>query len=466
MALHLLHYADLEVAHDDPDQIGKLSGLINELRTSETIVCGSGDNIGPGVLSMISQGRQSLDFFRAVEADFDTFGNHDFDHGIEPLLDVVEDSPQTWACANAVFDENRFGSNRGVIPWKVIEKGDDKIGMIGVSHPNTAEINPNASPVEFSDPIPAVESAVNELREKEVDWIVVLSHLGEDSQLARQTDVDVILGGHYHDPLVEHIEGTLICRPGGTARNLLEVCVNEQAEATLHDIPNAATDTTLTSKLRERREVEGLDKIVGVVEEPIICDMMACKRGESRIGNLITDAFRWKTDAEIAITSGGGFRRRPPLSGEVTAFDLVSVIPYRNNLLVVELEGTELKRTLRDLSLHDSPADTPDWDFGHISGGSLVWDDAVGELRSAKIDNLPVKPDQTYELATTEFNINNNELFPALKSGDVVRNGGLIHEAVIEYAETVDQYPNTTGRINRPALNESDIPERDWPHSP
>jgi 2',3'-cyclic-nucleotide 2'-phosphodiesterase (5'-nucleotidase family) len=226
MALHLLHYADLEVAHDDPEQIGKLSGLVNELSTSETIVCGSGDNIGPSVLSMISQGKQSLDFFQAVDADFDTFGNHDFDHGIEPLLDIVEDSPQTWACANAIFDETRFSNNQEVVPWKVMKKGDDQIGIIGVSHPNTAEINPNASPVEFRDPIPAIESAVNELREREVDWIVVLSHLGEDSQVARQTDVDVILGGHYHDPLVEHTEGTLICRPGGTARNLLEVCVN------------------------------------------------------------------------------------------------------------------------------------------------------------------------------------------------------------------------------------------------
>ena len=466
MTLHVLHYADLEVAHDSPERIGRLSGLINELSTSETIVCGSGDNIGPSVLSMISQGQQSLDFFQAVDADFDTFGNHDFDYGIEPLLDVVEDSPQTWLSTNTLLEKRQFGDNQGVVPWKVMEKGDDQIGIIGVAHPNTAEINPNADPVEFRDPIPAIESAVTELRKKGVDWIVVLSHLGDDSQIAHQTDVDVILGGHYHEPLIKHIDGTLICRPGGTARNLLEVCVTDQSEAILHDISEALEDTTLTSKLRERREAEGLDKIVGVVEEPIICDMMACKRGESRIGNLITDAFRWKTGADIAITSGGGFRRRPPLSGKVTAFDLVSIIPYENDLLVIEIGETKLKQALRNLSLSDSPADTPDWDFGHISGGSLVWDDTTGELYSAKIDDALITADQTYELVTTEFNVGNNELFPALKSGDVVRDGGPVHEAIIEYAETVDEYPNVTGRIHRPTLDESDIPERDWPHSP
>ena len=94
MSLRLLHYADLENAYDDPGRIGRLAGLIDNLRDEKTIVCGSGDNTGPGVLSLLTQRRQSLDFFHAVEPDVETFGNHEFDHGTDALLEVVSDSPQ------------------------------------------------------------------------------------------------------------------------------------------------------------------------------------------------------------------------------------------------------------------------------------------------------------------------------------------------------------------------------------
>ena len=101
MALCVLHYADIEAAHDDPERIGRLAGLIDELRDGETLVCGGGDNTGPGVLSVVTEGRQSLEFFRTVEPDAETLGNHDFDHGVDALLSVVADAPQPWLCANA-----------------------------------------------------------------------------------------------------------------------------------------------------------------------------------------------------------------------------------------------------------------------------------------------------------------------------------------------------------------------------
>jgi 2',3'-cyclic-nucleotide 2'-phosphodiesterase (5'-nucleotidase family) len=101
VALRLLHYADLERAHDDPERLGRLAGLLVELRDEETVVTGGGDDTGPGVLSVVTEGRGSLAFFRAVDPDVETFGNHDFDHGHDPLLDVVAAFPGTWLCANA-----------------------------------------------------------------------------------------------------------------------------------------------------------------------------------------------------------------------------------------------------------------------------------------------------------------------------------------------------------------------------
>jgi 2',3'-cyclic-nucleotide 2'-phosphodiesterase (5'-nucleotidase family) len=138
MALRFLHYADLEAAYDDPEQIGRLVGRIEQLRTGETIVCGGGDNTGPAVLSLVTRGRQAIDFFRAAEPDVETFGNHDFDHGVEALRAVVGDSPQTWVCANAFSGGTRFAAAEGAVPWTVVEAGVTASGSSASRTPRPA----------------------------------------------------------------------------------------------------------------------------------------------------------------------------------------------------------------------------------------------------------------------------------------------------------------------------------------
>jgi 2',3'-cyclic-nucleotide 2'-phosphodiesterase (5'-nucleotidase family) len=467
MGLRVLHYADVEVAYDDPERIGRLAGLVGELRDEDTVVSGAGDNVGPGVLSLVTRGRQALDYFRAVDADVDTFGNHDFDHGVDALLDVVDDSPQTWVCANAFRDGERFAAAEGSTPWTVVETETYRVGVVGVAHPETADINPNAADVRFAEPTQATRAGVEALRERDVDRIVVLSHLGDDTELARNVDVDVILGAHDHETLVERVDGTLVCRPGGTGRYLLDVSFDgEQATATHHDVADAPLDATAADALRERLDATGLAETVATPEEPIVCDMLACKRGESRLGNLITDAYRWKTGADVGLNSGGGFRRREPLAGDVTAFDLVSVTPYDSDLLVVRVDGETLMATLRQLALVEAPDDVPRWHFGHVSGAEVVWDDATEELRGVRVDGDPVDSASTYDVVTSEFFVANDELFPSFGPNDVVERCGLQYEAVVEYVRETGLDPELEGRISRPTLPADAIPERDWPNSP
>jgi len=466
MALRLLQYADLEAAYDDPDHVGRLVGLIDRLRDAETVVCGAGDDTGPGVLSMVTEGRQTLDFFEAVAHDVETFGNHDFDHGLDALRSVVDDSPGTWVCANAALDGDRFASDEGAVPWTVVGAGDLRVGVVGVAHPETADINPNAAPVQFTDPVSAVERGVAALRDRGVDRLVVVSHCGDDAPLARAADVDVVLGGHDHERRVDRVDGTLVCRPGGTGRFVLEVSFDgDDPTATHHAVDDAPRDAAVVEALRDRIDAAGLGDVVGTVDDPVVCDLLACKRGESRIGNLIADAYRWRSGADVAVNSGGGFRRRPPLAGDVTAFDLVGVTPYDADVVVVRVDGEGLRATLRDLALVDAPDDLPIWQFGHVGGASVVWDDAAAALRSARVGGERIDPSATYDVATSEFFLA-SDLFPAFGPDDVVSRHGPQYEAVVDYARETDLDADLDGRIRRPTLDPDDVPARDWPHSP
>jgi 2',3'-cyclic-nucleotide 2'-phosphodiesterase (5'-nucleotidase family) len=219
----VLHYADLESAYDDPERIGRLAGLVRSRRDGETIVVGSGDNTGPGVLALKTNGRQSLDFFRAVDPDAETFGNHEFDYEPETTRGLVRESPQTWVCANAFDGDEPFAVEEGVVPWTVVGTTSSQVGVFGVASPDTGDISPPAASLSFTDPIDAARDAVAALRERDVDRVLGLSHCGDDDDLAAAIEADAICGGHYHEPREDVVAGTLVVRPGTSGEHLVEV---------------------------------------------------------------------------------------------------------------------------------------------------------------------------------------------------------------------------------------------------
>lgn len=467
MSFRILNYSDLELALDEPTKIAKLSGLIGNLRDEQTIICGSGDNTAPGVLSLVTNGEQAIKFFQAVEPDVETIGNHDFDRGEATLRRVIKNSPQTWLCSNAYYNGTRFAEKQGVTPYRLLQKGQKTIGLIGAAHPETDHINPKASSVRFTNPLSEIQDCLEELRALGTDYDVVVAHMGELTELAEQLDVDVILGGHDHDPHAEEISGTMVCRSGGTARYLLEIEVQpDEISATHHPVDAGPEDRTVKSEVQRLIESAGLNEVVGTVDEPVICDLQACKAAESRIGNLITDAYRWKTGADVAINSGGGFRRRPPLENEVTAFELVSITPYDSRLAVAELDGSKLTLVLEQLSLSETPEDLPEWDFGHVSGAQIVWDDSNMELLSARVDNQPIEEAETYTVVSSVFFFDSNHLFPALEHEDIKRINGPQYKAVLEYVKQEGLSAEVEGRVERPNLDPESIPPREWPYSP
>ncbi|WP_435364200.1 bifunctional metallophosphatase/5'-nucleotidase [Haloarchaeobius sp. DYHT-AS-18] len=459
MPLRILHYADVERATDDPQTLGRLVGLIHSLRDEETLVVGSGDNFAPGVLSLVTKGRQVLDFYEAVQPDADTFGNHDFDHGLEVTRDVVRDAPMPFVCAN-VFDgdgddADRFASEHGTVPWLVAEAGEHRVGLVGVTTPDTPDMNPKATSLDFRDPVDAAAHAVDAVRERDVDHVVVLSHLGSgDDLLAEALDVDCILGGHAHRERIDTVDGTLVVRPGATASGLGEVVFDGRPRAYRHPLRDAPVHEGVVEALETRRKAAGLTDVVDTVDDPIRVTRSASKQGESRLGNLVTDAYRWVAQSDVAVHSTGGLRPGDDLAGEVTAADLVGLCPFDNELVLVSLTGEQLRRTVANLGLvqYDSADIESHW-FGHVSGLALVWDDERRAARSIAVAGEPVDDDGTYTLATSEYYVESSHLFDAFGPEDVTERLGPQYEAIVDYCRTNGVAASVEGRIKRPLLD-------------
>ncbi|PSP76342.1 bifunctional metallophosphatase/5'-nucleotidase [Halobacteriales archaeon QS_1_68_20] len=447
MSPRLLHYSDVENAYDDPERIGRLAGRIRELDGEDVLLAGTGDNTSPGVLALVTEGEQALDFFAAVEPDVSTFGNHDFDYGPERATELVAASPQIWVTANVRWNGERFGATAGTEPWTTLAVDGATVGVTGVTTDRTASINPMAGDLTFTDPVEAASEAVAELRDQGVDYVVVLSHLGTgDEELARAVDADVVLGGHVPTALIETVDGTLLTRPGDGGRGVIEVDPGA-GSATRHPVADAPSDASVGRALRERAAEAGLDETVATVDEPIARDESALFEGESRVGNLVADAYRWATGADVALQNSGGIRSGDPLVGEVTVADLLSLVPFEEPVSVAELTGAELRTVLAEGANGALGFAEPDWWHAHVGGVEFVYDRGAGEVRDLRVGGEPVDPDATYTLATSDYLFYTDDEFPTLDEHHRERRHGVQYDVLVEYARETGLATSLEGRV-------------------
>ena len=453
--MRLVQYSDVENAHDDPERIGRLAGTIRSLDGDRTLVCGTGDDLAPGVLPLVSRGEIALSFFAAVSPAVETLGNHDFDFGPDRTAELIDRSPQRWLSANVRRDGEPFP---GVEPWGIERVGGERVGFFGLTDPTTPTIGGPEDGVRFSDPIPAARRAIDALRERRVDHVVALSHLGRgDDRLAAACDVDVILGGHVHSERVERVEGTILTRPGNGGETVLDIDLSE-GTVSRHDVADGPVDAELAAAYRDRLAAAGLDEVVGRVEEPIRRGQRAAFGGESRIGNFVADAYRWAAERAVGadppvvgLQNSGGIRTGPPLSGAVTTADLVGVVPFDEPLIVADLAGEELRAVLSEGG--DTPGfGEPTWWHAHVSGVRLAYDHAEDRLVEATVDGEPIDDGRRYRLAASAFLLHTDVEFPTLTESHVVERLQTQYDVLIEYAETVGVDPAIEGRIDRRGL--------------
>ncbi|QLG26688.1 5'-nucleotidase C-terminal domain-containing protein [Halorarum halophilum] len=466
--VRLLHYSDIENVYDDPERAGRLAACISDLHGPDALVVGTGDNTAPGVLALVARGRQALEFFTAIDATVETFGNHDFDFGPDATRELVADSPQTWVSTN-VYDgpgevpevplgadsgdelDSVFGAAEGVVPWTVETVAGADVGVFGVTDPATDSLNPMAADLAFTDPYEAAERAAGLLRSEGVDHVVAASHLGGgDDELARRADVDLVLGGHVHTERAEEVDGVLCTRPGVNGEAVLEIeLTGDGATATRHDPSDWSPNERLADALRERMHAAGLDQVVGHVDEPIERTEGTIHGGESRVGNLVADAYRYAADADVGLQNAGGIRLGDDLAGDVTLADLISTVPFEEPVVTVELTGAELLDAFRQMSAAVVDFGEPHWWHGHVSGAEIVWDDSERELLEARVAGEPVDPDGTYRVATPEYLLHSDHEFPAIEERHRAAEHGIQHDVLAEYIRDHGLDARIEGRIRR-----------------
>ena len=161
----------------------------------------------------------------AMGYDIFILGNHEFNFGMTALDEILKDIKAKILTANFYYKDS---GKRYVEPTTIIEKDGVKLGIIGLSTPMSAKFEEdtgNLKDMKFSSPTEETKEQIKALKEKGVDAIVVLAHMGIENEnnipdtgvadLINNVDgIDVIIAGHMHKNVSsETIKETVITEP-------------------------------------------------------------------------------------------------------------------------------------------------------------------------------------------------------------------------------------------------------------
>lgn len=441
------------------------STLINQIRREvkrsggQTLLLDGGDvNTGVPQSDMLEA---KPDFLGMAKIGYNAMavGNHEFDH----RLNVIR-KQESWAgfpflSAN-IYDQKT--KSRVFKPYVVENVNGLKVAIIGLTTTDTPVKSKYGleEGVEFRDPIREAADLVPVLK-KENQLVVAVTHMGHfsngnhgldapgDVTLARSVNgIDVIVGGHTQLPLFEPDvqNGTLILQAYEWGKYLgrldLEYHDGKMKMISYKLIPinhkdskeKIADDESMIDLLKPFKESGDKSLLfkVGETEEKLMGDREIVRSQETNLGNLVAESYRAKFDADIGLTNSGGIRDSIP-AGVITYESVLTVLPFSNDIVTVEIKGTDLRHYLSKVLDQSIPGNGG---FPQFSGLEATYSKKTKKFSKLVIANRPFDPKKTYKIALSSFLVGGGDKYPNIKNLDVKTFGYMDAALFREYLET------------------------------
>ena len=288
--------------------------------------------------------------------------------------------------------------------------------------------------------------------------------------MMRRGGVDLLLSGHDHDMRIDVGRDSTFVESGSQAEfvTVIEVVmdtvegrrgprfvwepgfrvVNTRTVAPDPDV-KAAVDRYL-----ERLSTE-LDIEIGTTDVELDSRRAVVRTGEAAIGNLIADAMRAATGADIAITNGGGIRGNTVYAPGTTLRrrDIQTELPFGNKTIVLQVSGADLHAALEN---GVGGVTVGAGRFPHVSGMAYRFDPSKppgARIADVTVGGEPLDRARTYRVATNDFMGRGGDGYSMLVDAPRLidsASGKLLAAQVIEAIEAAGEIaPQLEGRIVR-----------------
>jgi len=431
-----------------------------------------------------------------------TLGNHEFDEGLDELRRLLHggnhaEGPyleERWrgarftiACANVVDAATKKPIEA---PWVIRRVAGVRIGVIGAVTSDVPHLVTPAfvASVRFRDEAEAINEAVAALRRRGVRAIVVVIHEGGKQEpydgptrddappvegvivgLVGKLDpeVDVVVSGHVH----AFTNAQLPTRDGGRAlvtqawsAGTAFADIDLAIDATTRDVSEASArivtawkdeGTGLTPDPEAQRLADAATaRVAPRVSARITTASHAISRdpnelGESALGDLIADAQRIASGADMAFMNAGGIRASIE-AGEVTWGDVFAVQPFGNTLVRMEMTGAQVLDLLEGQWAREGGIVLVPSGLRYAVDMSAPPRSRVRDVRLTSRD-APLDPNTTYSIAVNSFLASGGDGFGVFSSARNPQVGGPDLDAFLSHLRSLPSPISAAidGRIRR-----------------
>ncbi|MBS4214796.1 5'-nucleotidase C-terminal domain-containing protein [Bacillus sp. FJAT-49825] len=468
--MSLLHTND---THAYVEQFPRLITAVNEVRSQKenSLLLNAGDVFSGTLYFRQYLGLADLYFMNQLGFDAMTLGNHEFDKDSATLANFIKQAEFPIVSSNVnmtkdpdlgpLFHNSIGGTNEhGEIFPAIIKKVDgEEVGIFGLTTEDTTFLANPADDIVFENAVEKANETVEMLEAQGVNKIIALSHLGyqPDLDLAKKVDgIDVIVGGHSHTKLdapvvVDKAEPTLIVQANEYLKYLgvVDVTFDENGVISdyageLKDLSTYAEDAATQAKVEEYKAplTELQKQVVGSTSVALNGERADVRSKETNLGNLIADGMAAKANefipTYIAMQNGGGIRASID-QGDITLGEVLTVLPFGNSLVTLDLTGKEILA-----ALEHSVSAPGAGGFMQVSGLKFKYDPAkpVGErvwyVEALTPDGYEeLQLDKTYRIATNAFTADGGDGYGMFKTA---KDEGRITELYIVDFEVFTSY--------------------------
>jgi 2',3'-cyclic-nucleotide 2'-phosphodiesterase (5'-nucleotidase family)/predicted AlkP superfamily phosphohydrolase/phosphomutase len=467
-----------------------------------SLLLASGDNVGASPPnSALLDDMPVIDVENAWGLDATSFGNHEFDYGLDRLKTQEARANYPFLAANIV-DEATGEAPDFVKPSTVFTINGIKVGVIGADVQNTPELVSagNTAGLAFLDEAQRIHQESERLRAQGVRVQIVVIHNGAlaganaiDGKPAdpwvgpiidivnqlQDTTIDLVLAGHTHriaNTMVGHIPVAEGVNAGGSY-SVAQLMVRGRDVVWTGTSTRVAVDIGVASRPDVKAIVDDANAQTAVLRNQVIGTQTAdvkrdpTRLSESAMGNLVADATRVKyPGVDAVLTNSGGLRAdinvSPPSAGEapgeITWGEVFAVLPFGNRTVIESVTGDQL---LAALTNGFQPACDPAFAGGtgrfpqvsglvvayHCAGTTPVVDSVQKAPDGVGGTLTPVGPTDTVRLVTNDFMFTGGDGYTALAGGtDVLQPGDALLDVVISYITAHSPIaPVVDGRITK-----------------
>ncbi len=433
----------------------------NDAKGGRTFLFVAGDILQGTPMSTVYHGEPDIKSMNAMQVDVMTVGNHEFDFGLENFLNLKKLASFPFISANIVRKNSRQQLCASSVSFRLSATinlnviGTTTKQMLWTTRPD------NVAELDVLEPIAAIEETYRKITGN--GPVIILSHSKHktDRDIARALpNLTAIIAGHdqiLFDP-VRRVGNVPIFQAFEKGRYLgridLEVDpVSGQTRLVSH------TYLPITKEIEADSTIAGIvgayysrldEKFKEVVGKALVFfdgERERIRYEETNLGNFVTDVMRKYSGAEIALLNSGSLRASID-EGPIPLEDIFKVMPFSNEIVLVEITGRELLHAL-DRSVMGSREDE-DGGFLHVSGARFTIKERSVENVKIGRNRLPLDPAKTYRVAVTDFLASGGDGYRIFVGKPSVYTGSPLRELIVDTIRNQGTITSKTdGRIIR-----------------